>query len=100
MFVSCRLAVVAGRGGWGGGGQGGVFGLLGANGAGKTTAMSMVMRALDPTSGDAELTGHSVLPHDSFLAGAASLGVVNQHNTLWDLLTPVEHLEVSARPCR
>ena len=31
------------------------------------------------------------------VAGATSLGVVNQHNTLWDLLTPADHLALFAR---
>ena len=77
--------------------QGSIFGLLGANGAGKTTAMSMVMRAIEPTAGDARLAGHSVLPHGEFITGAGSLGVVNQHNTLWDLMNSEEHLELFAR---
>ena len=38
-----------------------VFGLLGANGAGKTTTVSMVCRAVEPTSGDAKVAGKSVL---------------------------------------
>ena len=38
-----------------------VFGLLGANGAGKTTTVSMVCRAVEPTSGDARVAGKSVL---------------------------------------
>ena len=53
--------------------QGEIFGLLGANGAGKTTAMSMVMRAVDPTAGEAFVAGHTVLQHAEFLAGATSL---------------------------
>ena len=36
-----------------------VFGLLGANGAGKTTTVSMVCRAVEPTSGDAKVAGKS-----------------------------------------
>ena len=77
--------------------RGEVFGLLGANGAGKTTAMSMVMRAIDVGAGDAVLNGYSVLPHDDFVRGAGFLGVVNQHNTLWDLMNAEEHLQLFAR---
>ena len=77
--------------------RGEVFGLLGANGAGKTTAMSMVMRAIDVGAGDAVLNGYSVLPHDDFVRGAGFLGVVNQHNTLWDLMNAEEHLALFAR---
>ena len=62
-----------------------VFGLLGANGAGKTTTVSMVCRAVEPTSGDAKVAGKSVLA--DFEDAARALGVVNQKNVLWDHLS-------------
>ena len=43
--------------------QGEIFGLLGANGAGKTTAISCVMRSLYPTTGDIQVCGDRVLSH-------------------------------------
>lgn len=72
-----------------------VFGLLGANGAGKSTAMSMIMRATEPTSGDAKVGGHSIL--SSFARAAEHLGVVNQTNTLWPTLSCRDHLRLFAR---
>ena len=51
-----------------------VFGLLGANGAGKTTTVSMVCRAVEPTSGDAKVAGKSVLA--DFEDAARALGCV------------------------
>ncbi|KAH8060351.1 ATPase [Aureococcus anophagefferens] len=74
--------------------SGEVFGLLGANGAGKTTTMAVVTRALEPTSGDAAIGGRSVL--DDFGAASKRLGLVNQHNTLWDALSCRDHLRLFA----
>ena len=75
--------------------RGEIFGLLGANGAGKTTTLSMLTRHTIPTCGNAYVTGHSVLTN--FLQGAASLGVVTQNNSLWDLLSVESHLYLFAR---
>jgi len=72
-----------------------VFGLLGANGAGKTTTVSMVCRAVEPTSGDAKVAGKSVLA--DFEDAARALGVVNQKNVLWDHLSCRDHLSLFAR---
>ena len=47
-----------------------------------------------PTAGDAKIMGHSVL--DDFDAAAKHLGVVDQHNTLWDSLSATDHLGLFA----
>lgn len=75
--------------------RGELFGLLGANGAGKTTAIAMVMRALYPNAGGIEIEGHSVLTN--FKMASKKLGVVTQHNTLWDKLSGLDHLRLFAR---
>jgi len=75
--------------------RGECFGLLGANGAGKTTAISMVMRSLYPNAGSIEIEGKSVLT--DFKHASKHLGVVTQHNTLWDKLTCRDHLRLFAR---
>jgi ABC-type multidrug transport system ATPase subunit len=75
--------------------RGELFGLLGANGAGKTTAIAMVMRSLFPNAGGIEIEGYSVL--SNFKMASKKLGVVTQHNTLWDKLSGLDHLRLFAR---
>ena len=75
--------------------KGEIFGLLGANGAGKTTTLSMLTRHLVPTSGDAFISGFSIL--QNFSKGATHLGVVTQNNSLWDKLSVESHLLLFAR---
>jgi ABC-type multidrug transport system ATPase subunit len=75
--------------------RGEVFGLLGANGAGKTTAISMIMRSTYPNFGDIHIEGYSVLK--DFKMAAKHLGVVTQHNTLWDRLSCKDHLKLFAQ---
>jgi ATP-binding cassette subfamily A (ABC1) protein 3 len=72
-----------------------IFGLLGANGAGKTTTLSMLTRLLVPSSGNAYISGHSIL--SDFNKGATHLGVVTQNNSLWDRLSVESHLYLFAR---
>jgi ABC-type multidrug transport system ATPase subunit len=75
--------------------DGEIFGLLGANGAGKTTTLSMLTRHLVPTSGNAYISGYSIL--NQFNEGATNLGVVTQTNSLWDRLSVQDHLFLFAR---
>ena len=75
--------------------RGELFGLLGANGAGKTTAISCVMRVLYPNAGSMHIEGHSV--SNDFTAASRHLGVVTQHNTLWENLSCIDHLRLFAR---
>jgi len=75
--------------------KGEIFGLLGANGAGKTTTLSMLTRALIPTSGDAFVAGSSILSH--FSSASKHLGVVTQNNSLWDRLSVEDHLYLFAK---
>jgi len=74
--------------------KGEIFGLLGANGAGKTTAISMTMRSCYPSAGDVCIQASSVL--DDFERATRHLGVVTQHDALYDRLTAREHCQLFA----
>lgn len=64
------------------------------NGAGKTTTLSILSGDIKPTSGDAFITGSSVLTE---LAGAQKqMGYCPQFNPLLDLMTAREHLHMYA----
>lgn len=70
--------------------RGEIFSLLGPNGAGKTTTISMLSCLLAPTSGDAEVNGHSVLQSPKQVK--ASIGVVPQEIALYPALSARENL--------
>lgn len=70
--------------------KGEIFSLLGPNGAGKTTTISMISCLLQPTKGDVQVMGHSVLTHP--LAVKAALGVVPQEIALYEDLSARENL--------
>ena len=42
-------------------GNGEIFALIGPNGAGKTTTIRMIATLITPTSGDAIVSGHSII---------------------------------------
>jgi ATP-binding cassette, subfamily A (ABC1), member 3 len=69
-----------------------IFALLGHNGAGKTTVISMLTGLLSPSSGEAEVFGMDIFSEITNVRDF--LGVCPQHNILFDMLTPREHLEI------
>jgi ATP-binding cassette subfamily A (ABC1) protein 3 len=69
-----------------------IFALLGHNGAGKTTVISMLTGLLTPTSGEAQAFGLDIFA--DITSVREFLGVCPQHNILFDMLTPREHLEI------
>ena len=70
--------------------RGEIFSLLGPNGAGKTTTISMLSCLLAPTSGDAQVDGHSVRTEPE--AVKRVIGVVPQEIALYKPLSARENL--------
>ena len=70
--------------------RGECFGMLGPNGAGKTSSINMLIGLARPTEGDAWLEGFSIVTHMHKIYSI--MGVCPQHDILWDLLSPREHL--------
>ena len=75
--------------------EGELYALLGVNGAGKTTTIKMLSGLLAPTSGDAELLGHSIVsePHRV----KANINVSPQETAVCPNLTVLENIEFMAK---
>ena len=71
--------------------EGEMYGLLGVNGAGKTTTMKMLTTLIMPTSGDAELLGHSIKTDRA--AVKQIIGISPQESAAAMNLTSRENLE-------
>ncbi|XP_072234331.1 retinal-specific phospholipid-transporting ATPase ABCA4a [Leuresthes tenuis] len=71
------------------------FGLLGVNGAGKTTTFKMLTGDIDVTSGEATVSGHSILTN--ILDVHQNMGYCPQFDAIDELLTGREHLHLYAR---
>jgi ATP-binding cassette subfamily A (ABC1) protein 3 len=69
-----------------------IFVLLGHNGAGKTSTISMLTGLYRQTAGTANVFGHDIV--DDIDEVRKLMGVCPQHDVLFDLLTPEEHLEM------
>ena len=72
--------------------KGQIFSLLGHNGAGKSTAISMLTGLLDKSSGSGQVFGNDIFGNMAEVR--KSMGVCPQHDVLFDLLTPLEHLDI------
>lgn len=70
--------------------RGEIFSLLGPNGAGKSTIISMLSCLLQPTGGDALVSGHSIRGEPMAVKG--SIGVVPQEIALYPDLSARENL--------
>lgn len=68
--------------------------MLGHNGAGKTTTLSMLSGLIEPDAGHAEVFGINIFQNMGELR--RNLGVCPQHDVLFELLTPEDHLRLFA----
>jgi ABC-2 type transport system ATP-binding protein len=73
--------------------KGAIFGFLGPNGAGKSTTVKMLTGLLQPTAGEALISGVSIL--HSPLEVKKKIGVLPEDLALFDSLTIWEHLLMS-----
>ncbi|MFN3190026.1 MAG: ABC transporter ATP-binding protein [Aureliella sp.] len=71
-----------------------VYGLLGPNGAGKTTTLRMILGLLQPSAGDATISGCSVSSDPLRMKGL--IGLVSASAGLYQWLTPRELLRYFA----
>ena len=69
-----------------------IFALLGHNGAGKSTMISMMTGLLGRSNGDARCYDIDVFEQMDKVREI--MGVCPQHDVLFDLLTPREHLDI------
>ena len=75
--------------------QGEVFGFLGPNGAGKTTTIKILTGQLRPSGGTAQVLGYDVVKEREALQ--ARIGVVFEHQNLYERLSGRDNLAFSAR---
>jgi ABC-2 type transport system ATP-binding protein len=72
-----------------------IYGFLGPNGAGKTTTIRMLTGRLRPTAGSARVLGYDIVQEREALQ--AEIGVVFEHQNLYERLTGRDNLAFSAR---
>ena len=70
--------------------KGELYGLVGPDGAGKTTTMRLLTAIMDPTSGDAQVAGHSILAEGERIK--EKIGYMSQRFGLYEDLTVMENI--------
>ncbi|RPI36615.1 MAG: ABC transporter ATP-binding protein [Nitrospiraceae bacterium] len=71
-------------------GRGELFGIVGPDGAGKTTTMRILAAIMEPTSGEAWVSGHSVLSEGESIK--EKIGYMSQKFGLYEDLTVMENI--------
>ncbi len=74
--------------------EGEIFGLVGPDGAGKTTTMRLLAAIMDPTSGNAWVTGHHTVREAKAVSSA--IGYMSQRFGLYSDLTVAENIHFYA----
>ncbi|XP_015768993.1 PREDICTED: ATP-binding cassette sub-family A member 5-like isoform X2 [Acropora digitifera] len=75
--------------------RGEIFGLLGPNGAGKTSSLNMITTDFPPTKGKVYVAGYEISKHP--MKAFEHMGYCPQADTLWNVVTVKEHLQLFAR---
>ena len=70
--------------------KGELYGLVGPDGAGKSTTMRLLTAIMDPTSGDAWVSGHSILTEGELIK--EKIGYMSQRFGLYEDLTVMENI--------
>lgn len=70
--------------------KGEIFGFLGANGAGKSTTIRMLSAILEPTSGDANVSGYSIVKEPDKVK--QNIGYMSQRFSLYNDLSVEENI--------
>ncbi|KAK0172353.1 hypothetical protein PV328_005684 [Microctonus aethiopoides] len=76
--------------------EGQITAILGHNGAGKTTLFNILTGLTTPTAGTALIFGYDIRDSNDMQMIRSMTGVCPQHDILFDLLSPREHLEFFA----
>ncbi|PSN57079.1 ATP-binding cassette sub-family A member 5 [Blattella germanica] len=76
--------------------EGQITAILGHNGAGKTTLFNILTGLTAPSAGTAFVFGYDIRDPNDMHTIRRMTGVCPQHDILFDLLTPKEHLEFFA----
>ncbi|MGH2498872.1 MAG: ABC transporter ATP-binding protein [Candidatus Limnocylindria bacterium] len=74
--------------------EGEIFGFLGPNGAGKTTTLRLLCALIAPTSGTAEIAGHTLGRDDERIR--ASVGILTEQPGLYERLSARDNLRFFA----
>lgn len=74
--------------------EGEIFGLVGPDGAGKTTTMRLLTAIMDPSAGDAWVTGHHIVRQAEAIK--EDIGYMSQRFGLYPDLTVMENLDFYA----